>query len=163
MNVLRIAVTCLFISLVASCANDVTEKRKTTNRAFDGAWHGNVSKAAGTQMKSNNWTFTCSEIKFNVALQISDGVVNGYIVENKNISFSTFLNNKGYFYHAAPKPGSSYTPTGTDTELKENAKEFHVFKGKLNSVTGKGKGAYTRASTNMDMQGCEADITFTQD
>ena len=147
------------IVALSGCAHvSVSESKRTDSVAFDGLWQGEITGTKRQQTAAGSWQLTCGEVKLNVVIQVSSGVINGYLRQNENITFTTNLDDTGRFYAKTPKR-SSYT-TSPSSDVDASGKEYYVFRGRLNPEVNAGTGEFVLASTQMLMGGCTTPIEF---
>ncbi len=145
------------IVALSGCAHvSVSESKRTDSVEFDGLWQGEITGTKRQQTAAGSWQLTCGKVNLDVVIQVSSGVITGYVRQNENITFTTNIDDTGRFYAKTPKRSSYRASASSDVGV--SGKEFYVFRGRLNPESNAGTGQFVLASTQMLMGGCTTPI-----
>ncbi len=148
---------------VSGCSTiEIKDIDRTQDNRYKGSWTGNVNSAKSLQLsdpsKGYSRTLSCSEMRFTINADVSNGLMTAEVDLKPAITFSANINEAGRFYAELPRE-SAYLFGGRS---RFGAHEFHVFEGNLSPEDNKGEGFYIAAIGSMAAGGCRYPIKFTQ-
>ncbi|MCG8428825.1 MAG: hypothetical protein MI754_15835 [Chromatiales bacterium] len=152
-SVVQWIVVLFIVAVGVGCApKQVSIKEKTQSSEFDGYWIGRID---GTDPIQHGvaFEFGCDPINATIDSKIQNGEIRGRIVEDKEIHFSAYVNDEGFFRTVIEKGWEQ----GVIDRL-EQTEIVLIIEGQLKSRGVNGK--LTVAYAIDGYQGCETDIRF---
>ena len=150
------------LQLIGCSTIDISDKERTSVEQYNGLWIGVLEKPGSVQLSDlayrsrSRIVFTCGEIDTEIQARVNDGVITGTVDMEKEITFSSNINDRGKFYVEIPRE-STYTVNGRS---RFGGFEYHVFKGEFDLSGNSGSGVYISAFGSVSEGGCEYPIVF---
>ena len=150
------------LQLVGCSTIDISDKERTSIEQYDGVWIGVLEKPGTIQFSdlafgsNSDSVFTCNEIDAEIQARVNDGVITGTVNMEKEVTFSSNVNDHGKFYAEIPRE-SLFLVNGRS---RFGGHEYHVFQGTFDLSANSGGGVYTSAFGSVSEGGCEYPIAF---